>query len=77
MVFCKLSDLNEGCSATIRAIEQDEISLKLLEIGIIPGEVIRMDINKSAKGPFIVHIGGATISLRLDEAETIVVELNI
>ncbi len=77
MLFCKLSELPEGESATIRSIEGDEISLKLLEIGLIPGESIRMEINKKSTLPLVVYLGGSSISLRPEEAENIIVEHTI
>jgi ferrous iron transport protein A len=74
MVFCKLTELDESQCGIIRSIENEGISLKLLEMGIIPGEKVTMDINKKKGSPLKIYIGGAFISLRWDEADCIVVE---
>jgi ferrous iron transport protein A len=74
MVFCKLTELDESRSGIIRSIENEGYSLKLLEMGIIPGEKVTMDINKKKGSPLKIHIGGAFISLRWEEADCIVVE---
>lgn len=74
MFYCKLTELNEGQAGIIRSIENESYSLKLLEMGIVPGEKITVDINKKAGGPLKTHVGGAFISLRIEEADCIVVE---
>lgn len=75
MVFCKLTELDESQSAIIRTIENEGISLKLLEMGLVPGERVMMDINKKKIGGALkIHVGGTFISLRWEEADCIVVE---
>ena len=76
-MFKKLSELKEGDRAIIRSFEKEEILLKLMEMGCIPGESIIVEKQSSTKGPISIFISGYTLSLRLDEAETIVVELTI
>ena len=74
MVFCKLTELNEGQFAIIRSIEKEDFSLKLLEMGLVPGETVCMENNKKSNNPIIVKLEGASISLRTEEAECVVVE---
>ena len=74
MVFCKLTELNEGQFAIIRSIEKEDFSLKLLEMGLVPGETVYMENNKKSNNPIIVKLEGASISLRPEEAECVVVE---
>ena len=39
----KLSDLSSGQRAKIEAFEEDEIVLKLMEMGCLPGEIISVE----------------------------------
>lgn len=73
-MFKKLSELQEGDKAIIRGFEKDEILLKLMEMGCIPGEQISIEKIAPIGGPISIFISGYILSLRIDEAETIVVE---
>ena len=46
----KLSELQIGQQAVISGFEKDEIAIKLMEMGLIPGEKIR--IEKFAKSKY-------------------------
>jgi len=48
-----------------------ELSLKLLEMGCIPGELIEVIRIAPLGDPIAVSISGYMLSLRKDEAETI------
>ena len=74
MLFCKLTELNEGSFAIIRSVEKEDFTLKLLEMGLVPGEKLHMENNNKSRSPIIVRLGGSSISLRREEAECIVVE---
>mgnify|MGYP003344274830 CR=1 FL=1 len=76
-MFKKLSELHEGDRAIIRGFDKEEILLKLMEMGCIPGEVISIERIASARGPISVFISGYLLSLRTEEAELIVVEVII
>ncbi|MBI5858326.1 MAG: ferrous iron transport protein A [Sphingobacteriales bacterium] len=72
----KLSDLKPGEQGTIREFKDNDIFLKLMEMGCVPGEKIVME-NKAPLGdPLSVNVAGYHLSLRLDEAEKIIVEIN-
>ncbi len=70
----KLSELRIGRSAVIKAYDKGENSIKLMEMGCIPGEVIRVDQIAPLGDPIAVHIAGYNLSLRLNEAELIIIE---
>jgi ferrous iron transport protein A len=75
-MLLKLSELNPGQSAVIRQFEEDDIFLKLMEMGFIPGEEVRVDQIAPFGDPIAVSVAGYQISLRLNEANKIIVETN-
>jgi ferrous iron transport protein A len=70
----KLSDLPIGQQATIIDFVKDEISIKLMEMGLVPGEVIYVEKLAPLGDPISIAVAGYSLSLRLDEANTINVE---
>ncbi len=70
----KLSEIKSGKSATIRSFENDELFIKLMEMGCLPGEKITVEQIAPLKDPISVSVAGYILSLRLEEAENIVVE---
>ena len=71
----KLSDLKPGQKAIIRDFGTEEIHLKLMEMGCLPGEEISLEQIAPLGDPVSVLISGYTLSLRLDEAEHIMVDI--
>jgi ferrous iron transport protein A len=71
----KLTELKPGQEAIIRQFDNSEISLKLLEMGCIPGEKILIEQAAPLGGPISVNISGYSLSLRIAEAEGIIVDL--
>lgn len=70
----RLSEMKIGKSAVITAFENDDIFLKLMEMGCIPGEVVMVDQKAPLGDPISITVAGYRLSLRLDEAEMIWVE---
>ena len=70
----KLSELTIGKSAIITGFENDDIFLKLMEMGCIPGETIKIDQLAPMGDPISITVAGYHLSLRLDEAEMVWVE---
>ncbi len=70
----RLSEMKIGKSAVITAFENDDIFLKLMEMGCIPGEVVKVDQKAPLGDPISITVSGYRLSLRLDEAEMIWVE---
>ena len=63
-----------GKSAIISAFEKDDIFLKFMEMGCVPGETIRVDQVAPLGDPISIAVAGYQLSLRLDEARMIWVE---
>lgn len=72
----KLSELKPGQEATILAFSGEEISIKLMEMGLVPGETILLEQVAPLGDPISVNIAGYHLSLRLNEAESIIVSIN-
>lgn len=71
----KLSDLRLGQKASIIDFSKSEISIKLMEMGLVPGEVIYIEKFAPFGDPISVAVAGYSLSLRLNEAEHISVEV--
>ena len=71
----KLSELRVGQKAIIKEFHSEEIHLKLMEMGCLPGEKISIIKVAPLGDPVSVVVAGYTLSLRLDEAEQILVDL--
>ena len=69
----KLSEIKKGESAVIESFTDDLMKLKLMEMGCLPGEVITVDRFAPLGDPMAVRVGNATISIRMDEAENVLV----
>jgi len=71
----KLSELEIGQHATIIDFSKNEISIKLMEMGLVPGETIYIEKFAPLGDPISIAVAGYRLSLRLNEAENITVEI--
>ncbi|MBC7936878.1 MAG: ferrous iron transport protein A [Rhizobacter sp.] len=72
--FKKLSEIKIGKTVVIHSFESDDIFLKLMEMGCVPGEKITVDQIAPFKDPISISVAGYQLSLRLNEADHIIVE---
>ncbi|RTL57497.1 MAG: ferrous iron transport protein A [Sphingobacteriales bacterium] len=70
----KLSKIGVGETVTIHSFESDDIFLKLMEMGCVPGEKVIVEQVAPMRDPISILIAGYKLSLRLEEAEKIWVE---
>lgn len=70
----RLSELRSGGKGTIVSFEDNELFLKLMEMGCIPGELVRVDQIAPLGDPISISVAGYNLSLRLNEADTIFIE---
>jgi len=75
-MIIKLSEMKPGQEGTIKEFNNNEIFLKLMEMGCVPGEKIIIEQVAPLGDPISVKVSGYRLSLRLNEAENIIVELN-
>jgi ferrous iron transport protein A len=70
-----LSELKRGQRAVIDSFTDYETSLKLLEMGCIPGEEIEVVRIAPLGDPMAITVSGYQLSLRKDEAAVMKVRL--
>lgn len=70
----KLSDIRVGKSVVIREFSNNDIFIKLMEMGCIPGEIIKVEQIAPLGDPISISVVGYNLSLRINEAENILVE---
>ena len=72
----RLTDLARGWRARVRAIEgDDEISLRLLEMGLTPGTDVRLLGVAPLGDPLELELRGYRLSVRKQEASRVEIEL--
>ncbi|WP_347159546.1 FeoA family protein [Pontibacter chitinilyticus] len=67
-------DLKIGERGTICCLSDPEMGLKLLEMGCIPGTEVKLNSRAPFGDPITIIVNDYTLSLRLDEAETILLK---
>jgi ferrous iron transport protein A len=70
----RLSDLRSGSTARIVSFEDNDLFLKLMEMGCVPGELVRIEQVAPLGDPISIAVAGYNLSLRLNEADNIFVE---
>lgn len=70
----KLSELKTGAIGKIAGFNSDDLELKLMEMGCIPGELIVVEQVAPMGGPMNIRVAGYMLSLRKDEADKILVD---
>jgi ferrous iron transport protein A len=71
----KLSQLKIGESGVIDSFTDKEMSLKLLEMGCTPGELVTLDKIAPMGDPIAIKVSGYLLSLRKEEASTVLVSM--
>jgi len=74
-MIIRLSELKPGQEGIIREFKSNELFLKLMEMGCVPGERILLEQVAPLGDPISINVAGYHLSLRLNEAEHIFVEL--
>lgn len=69
-----VADLKPGEKGVISGFVDELLSLKLLEMGCLPGSEVTMSFVAPLGDPIAIHISGYNLSLRVDEASTITLE---
>ena len=70
----RLSEIRAGKKVKIDSFEKDDIFIKLMEMGCVPGEIIRVEQIAPLGDPISITVAGYNLSLRLNEADNIFVE---
>ena len=70
----RLSEIGTGTVARILSFENNDLFLKLMEMGCVPGELVKVEQIAPLGDPISITVAGYNLSLRLNEAENIFVE---
>jgi ferrous iron transport protein A len=66
-----VAQMKPGELAIIAGFTDDQISVKLMEMGCLPGVPIRFNFTAPFGDPICISVSGYELSLRLEEAATI------
>ncbi|MBL7925351.1 MAG: ferrous iron transport protein A [Bacteroidia bacterium] len=69
----KLTELKPGQTGIIHAIMNADIKLKLYEMGCLPGEPVQVLIHAPLGCPVAIKVANYVLSLRLSEADNVLV----
>lgn len=70
----KLSEIKAGRTVVIKSFSNDDIFIKLMEMGCVPGEKVIVEQIAPLGDPISIFVSGYHLSLRINEAENILVE---
>lgn len=70
----RLSEIKQGRIVKIVSFENSDLLLKLMEMGCIPGEKVKIEQVAPLGDPISIAVAGYNLSLRLNEAHSIFVE---
>jgi ferrous iron transport protein A len=74
MMLKRLSEIPVGTTVVIKSFENNDIFLKLMEMGCVPGELIKVEQVAPLGDPIAISVSGYNLSLRLNEAQNVFVE---
>ncbi len=66
-----LTELKPGEQGIITGFSDEQLSLKLMEMGCLPGTTVRYNFSAPLGDPICISVAGYELSLRLEEAATI------
>ncbi len=69
-----VADLQPGEVGTIKGFSDSIISLKLMEMGCLPGSPIKMNYAAPLGDPISYYVAGYNLTLRISEASAILIE---
>jgi ferrous iron transport protein A len=70
-----LDSLKLGQSAIIKGFTDEFLSLKLTEMGCFPGETVKLTNVAPFGDPIAIEVSGYQLSLRKQEARTVIIEI--
>ena len=72
----KLSDLKKGEKAKIVNVSSQQIPMKLLEMGCLPGNSVRLIQKAPFQCPIYLEVNGSYVAIRKETAKLIEIELS-
>ncbi len=69
-----LDQLKPGESGVIKEFTQRDLALKLIEMGCLPGETIKLTKIAPLGDPIAIEVSGYELSMRKQEASAVMLE---
>ncbi|MDH5597807.1 MAG: ferrous iron transport protein A [Cyclobacteriaceae bacterium] len=69
-----VASLKPGQEGVIKGFSDDVLSLKLLEMGCLPGTSVKFNYTAPFGDPICISVQGYELSLRVNEASSIEIE---
>lgn len=69
-----LADIKPGFIAMISGFDEDRIPLKMLEMGLLPGNEVLVKRYSPFGDPMHIRVAGFDMALRKDEAEFVLID---
>ncbi len=66
-----VAEMKPGETAVIAHFNDEQIAVKLMEMGFLPGTAVRFNFSAPFGDPICVTVSDYDLSLRIDEASTI------
>ncbi len=66
-----VAKMKPGDIAIIAGFTDNDLSVKLMEMGCLPGAPVRFNFTAPFGDPICISVSGYELSLRLEEADTI------
>lgn len=70
-----LDQMHKGESAVIKGFKDQVLSKRLIELGCLPGETVRLLKFAPLGCPWAIEVSGTQLSIRKQEAASILVEV--
>jgi ferrous iron transport protein A len=71
----KLSELRFGQEAVVESITDNDLSVKLLEMGLLPGETVALENVAPFGDPLAFRVGEYKMCLRVKDASFVNIQL--
>ena len=68
------ADLNKGEQGRIKGFSDNVLTIKLMEMGCLPGSVIKMNFKAPFGDPISYDVAGYNLTLRISEASSILID---
>ena len=69
-----VAELKVGESGIINGFQSSPLTLKLLEMGFLPGSKVKLNFKAPLGDPISIRVSGYNVSIRLDEAAMILLQ---
>jgi ferrous iron transport protein A len=69
-----LADLKPGESGIIKGFLEPDLTPKLLEMGCLPGEQVKLLYPAPLGDPICIQVHGYDLAMRVNEAKSIIIE---